>query len=100
MDSNHDSAHLLDRRDPFASSEDYKKSAPTDTQHNTDYIKQYRAFKKYLISHGVEIKHEYSLIKGYAVSLKPHQLQDLAHDPRIKLIEKDQEVHIQSHPTL
>ncbi|WAQ92656.1 hypothetical protein PtA15_17A138 [Puccinia triticina] len=54
---------------------------------------QFNAFKQKLIKQGAVIKYEYSIIKGFAVSIKPSQVQALKKDPLVKIIEKDQEVH-------
>ncbi|KAK9383516.1 uncharacterized protein V2V93DRAFT_362027 [Kockiozyma suomiensis] len=50
--------------------------------------------KKDLTDSGAEITHEYSLIKGIAVTLPEDQVTTLESNPHVDLIEKDQEVHI------
>ncbi|KAA1107428.1 hypothetical protein PGT21_013691 [Puccinia graminis f. sp. tritici] len=54
---------------------------------------QFQAYRQQLIKQGAVIKYEYSIIKGFAVYIKPSQVQSIKKDPLVKNIEKDQEVH-------
>ncbi|KAI9600400.1 hypothetical protein H4Q26_000183 [Puccinia striiformis f. sp. tritici PST-130] len=55
---------------------------------------QFQAYKQQLIKQGTDVKFDYELIKGFAISIAPSQVQSFKTDPLIKSIEKDSEVHI------
>ncbi|PLW15563.1 hypothetical protein PCANC_15845 [Puccinia coronata f. sp. avenae] len=95
-------ASSLTKREPHPSPKGSKQSVPVTNQEKSVYIitlkdgttdEEFQAYKQYLISRGIEIKYEYNIIKGFAVSTKPSEIQPLENDPLVKSIEKDQEVH-------
>ncbi|GMM27823.1 Pbi2 protein [Martiniozyma asiatica (nom. inval.)] len=52
-------------------------------------------FKDFLNSIGAEVKHEYTLIKGFAVKLPELQVSSLHSNEGVATVEEDKEVKIQ-----
>ncbi|KAJ5958575.1 uncharacterized protein N7479_005725 [Penicillium vulpinum] len=56
---------------------------------------QVQAVKDHAKEQGGKIGHEYSLIKGFAVSFPDDSVQSLAEHPHVENVEADSEVKIQ-----
>ncbi|KAH9446446.1 hypothetical protein MJO29_016084 [Puccinia striiformis f. sp. tritici] len=93
VSSQSQSAHTA-RSPKAASGTEAPKSVYIITLKDGTTREQFQAYKQQLIKQGTDVKFDYELIKGFAISIAPSQVQSFKTDPLIKSIEKDSEVHI------